>query len=117
MIDFGKRLAGVEIQVALQHQAYYNFQKTVIAALQEVEEALSAYLKEEERKESLNIAANALKRNLDLAIDLFQAGLADYSQVLEAKGVWLNAVNSLTDSQQAHTTDLIAVYKSLGGDW
>jgi NodT family efflux transporter outer membrane factor (OMF) lipoprotein len=117
MIDFGKRLAGVEMEVALQHQAYFSFQKTVIAALEEVEQALTAYLNEEKREKSLSLTAHANKRNFDLTLDLFQAGLADYSQVLQAKEIWLNAVTALTDSQQALTSDLIAVYKSLGGDW
>lgn len=117
MVDFGKRLAGVEVEVALQHQACLSFRKTVIAALQEVEEALTAYFNEEKREKSLSLAADANKRNFDLTIDLFQSGLANYIQVLQTKEVWLTSVNSLTDSQQALTTDLIAVYKSLGGDW
>lgn len=117
VFDFGKRFASVDVQRSIQHQAYLTYQKTVIEALQEVEQALISYFNEEERESDLNKAAQANKRALDLATDLFESGIANFTQVLVAKNAWLNSVNTLADSQQALTTDLIAVYKALGGDW
>ena len=117
VIDFGKRSSGVDVQIYLQQQYYYNYQKTVITALQEVEQALVAYFNEERRMHILEEAAKASKTSFELATDLFQSGLQNYTQVLQAKNEWLTAQNSLTDSQQALATDLIAVYKALGGDW
>ncbi len=117
VFDFGKRLAGIEVQLALQNQACLTFQKTVVTALQEVEDAFAAYFNEREREKSLTLAAEANKRIYDLTRDQYESGLAGYDQVLQSKDIWLNSVSTLTDSQQALTTDLIAVYKSLGGDW
>lgn len=117
VFDFGKRVAAVDVQVDLRNQAYYAYQKTVIAALQETEQALETYFNEEAREQDLSRVVQANWRILELTKDLFQAGLANYSQVLEAKDAWLISLNTLTDSQQALTTDLIAVYKALGGDW
>lgn len=117
VFDFGKRLAAVEVQVALQKQACLTYQKTVITALQEVEDALAAYFNEEEREKSLGVIVEVNKRNYDLILDLYESGLGDYSQLLLAKQQWLISLNNLTDSQQALATDMIAIYKSLGGDW
>ncbi len=117
VFDFGKRLAGVELQMAIQREALLSYQKTVIAALQEVEISLATYFNEEERESSYSAAAMANKRNYDLTLNLFKAGLVDYSSVNEAKEIWLRDVVTLTDSKQSLTSALIAVYKSLGGDW
>jgi NodT family efflux transporter outer membrane factor (OMF) lipoprotein len=117
VFDFGKRLAGIDVQLALQRQASLAYEKTVIAALEEVETALAAYFDQEESAKSLGMMAAANKRNYDLTFGLFKAGLADASQVAAAKDIWLSAERSYTDSKQALTSDFIAVYKSLGGDW
>lgn len=117
IFDFGKRSAAIDVQTSLAQQAYLNYQKTVIGALQETEQALVAYYNEEEKLQNLNREVKANYEILILTTDLYQSGLADYSQVLQAKELWLVSVNSLTDSEQALATDLIAIYKALGGDW
>lgn len=117
VFDFGKRQAAINIQVALKEQAYYSYQKTVIAALEEVEKALFSYFNEEAREDHLTKAAQASKRSLDLATDLYQSGLANYTQVLQSENTWIVSMNALIDSQQLLTTDLIAIYKAMGGDW
>ena len=117
VFDFGKRVAAVDVQYSLRQQAYLSYQKTVISALQEVEQALSSYFNDEQRVQYLSKEAEAYRRTLDLVSDQFGAGLADLTQVLQAKDVWLASVSALADSQQALTTDLIAVYKAMGGDW
>lgn len=117
ILDFGKRQSVIDTQVALRNQAYLTYQKTVITALEEVESALASYFIEEQRLKDLTLAMESSQRSLDLAKDLYQAGLENYTQVLQAEEIWLNAVNSFTESQQSLTTDLIAVYKALGGEW
>lgn len=115
--DFGKRSAAVDVQVSMRNQAYLSYQKTIITALQEVEQALYGYFNEEKRVQQLVDEAHANKKSLDLTTSLYQAGLTDYSQLLQREQVWLNSINTLTDSEQALSTQLIATYKALGGDW
>lgn len=117
VFDFGQRLSAVDVQIFLQHQNYFAYQKTVITALQEVEQALTAYFNEESRQSNLRKEAEANKRTLDLTADLYQSGLANYTVVLQSKQVWLSTVSAVVDSEQALSIDLIAVYKALGGDW
>ncbi len=117
VFDFGKRCANIEIQKLLTNQAYLTYEKTVIVALQEVEIALSTYFNEEQRQWHLVKKFGADERNLNLVMDQFQAGLVDYTQVLDAKEKWLVSANLLADSEQALGTDLIGIYKALGGDW
>lgn len=117
IFDFGKRWASVDIQKVITNQAYLTYEKTVVSALQEVETALATYFKEEERLSHFTKQVIAEQLNLTLTSVLFQAGLANYTEVLQAKVKWLASVNSSVDSQQDLGTDLIALYKAIGGDW
>lgn len=117
VLDFGKRIAGVQVQESLEHQAYLNYQKTVVAALQETEQALVAYFNEEERYQNLQHSAEANQRMLGLDAALFESGLADAGLMLQARQAWLTSVNASTDSQLTLMLDLIALYKAMGGDW
>ena len=117
VFDFGKRSAAVNVQIALRNQAYYAYQKTVITALQETESALATYFIDEQRMKKLSATTEANEKILLLTQDLFQSGLADYTQVIQAKEIWLASAQNLIDSKQALATDLITLYKALGGDW
>lgn len=117
MIDFGRRLATVDGQFFFKNQAFLNYQKTVVTALQETEQALSAYYNEEERMYHFERQVKAYKKVFDMNEDQFQAGLADYSQMLTAKETWLLSLSNLIDSRQALTIDLISIYRAIGGDW
>lgn len=117
VFDFGKRLAGIDAQIAAQNASLLTYEKTVISALQEVETSLASYFDEEEQEICYSIAANSDKKNYELTLALFEAGLADFSQVNQLKEVWLRDQLTLADSRQTLMSGLIAVYKSLGGEW
>jgi multidrug efflux system outer membrane protein len=117
LIDFGRTRAQIAVANSLQRQALLVYEQTVIASLQDVEGALVAYFEEEKRNHYYAQQVVADLRSLELTEDLFNAGLADMSQVLQAQSTFLAAKTSLIQSDQALTTDLIAVYKALGGNW
>lgn len=117
LVDFGRNLANIRVAKSIQRQALLQYEKSVVGALTEVEKALAAYFKEEERLGALNDVVNTARRNFALAQDLFQAGLNSYYDALEKKRVLLLAEDDLVDSSQALATNLIAAYKALGGEW
>ncbi|MEI6531283.1 MAG: efflux transporter outer membrane subunit [Chlamydiota bacterium] len=117
LIDFGKRSAVVDAQISLRQQAFLFYQKTIITALQEVESAIVAYFNEEKRLRALENQEAASRKSLDLIKNLFDAGLIAYTEVLTAQEQLLNSMTTRLKSQTALATDLIAVYKSMGGDW
>jgi multidrug efflux system outer membrane protein len=117
LFDFGKREAGIIVQESLAQQAYLTYQKTVITALQEVEQQLAAYFHEERRLKHLEDASAINTTNVNQATDLFSAGLANYDEVVIATQAWLTSWNSKIDAEQALITSLIALYKAMGGEW
>jgi multidrug efflux system outer membrane protein len=117
VFDFGKRAAGVSVQKSLAEQAYIAYQKTVIRALEEVEQSLVSYFNNEKRVGNLIEQVRAYEKTLVLTTDQFEAGVIDYLQVVQARVNLLSAIQTLTDGQQELATDLVSVYRALGGDW
>lgn len=117
VFDFGKRYAGVCVQESLTEQAYLTYQKAVVLALQEAESALVAYFNEQDRLTFLHQQETAAKRSFELSEDLFLAGLIDNQQLLQTEETWLSVLNNIADSEQALASDIVAIYKAMGGDW
>ncbi len=116
-IDFGRTRANIAIQTSLQQQALLVYEQTVIAALRDVEGALVAYFEEQKRRATYQEEVAANRRALMLTEDLYHAGLSSDLEVMQAKKTLLASENSLVGSEQSLTSDLVALYKALGGQW
>jgi outer membrane protein TolC len=89
----------------------------VLAALEEVENILTAYADEQIRRESLITAKKAANRAVSLAEDKYTAGMVDFSDVLEAQRSLLSFEDELARCNGNVTINLIRLYKSIGGGW
>lgn len=117
LLDFGRRKAVVRAQKSIQKQVLLSYEKTVLTALQEVESALIAYFKQQERLELLIDQTEENRQAFELAKDRFEAGLSDFTPVLFAQQTLIQSEISLAENKQALTTQFISIYKALGGDW
>jgi NodT family efflux transporter outer membrane factor (OMF) lipoprotein len=107
----------IEAQKSLREQAIITYRKTVLTALNEVESALVAYVNEFERHKSLVNAVAANRKAVDLSSQLYVEGQTDFLSVLVAQGSLYSSENALVQSTSNLSTDLIALYKALGGGW
>ncbi len=107
----------VKVQDALAEQALLTYQKTVLTALQDVETALVAYAKEQEHRKALSEAVENNRKAVDAAMKLYTAGRTDFLNVLTAQLNLYNSENALVQSTNAVDTNLVALYKALGGGW
>jgi outer membrane protein TolC len=82
-----------------------------------VDDALVAYQQEQMRRDALQRSVDANTRAVSLAKQLNQAGVLDFLDVLTAQQTLFTAQDQLSQSQQMVATDLVALYKSLGGGW
>ncbi len=89
----------------------------MLRAQEEVENVLVAYAKEQLRRESLAKAATAAQRAALVAQDQYQAGLVDFNNVLDAQRSLLILQDELNQSNGAVITNLVRLYKALGGGW
>lgn len=107
----------IEVQSALQEQYLIAYETTVLNALEEVENALTAYAEEQHRKQTLTDAAAAAKQAAELAKNKYQSGLIAFGDVLDAQRSLLSFEDELAKSEGTVTTNLISLYKALGGGW
>jgi len=117
LFDAGRVRQNIEVQNALQEQALIEYEGAVLAALQDVENALVAYAKEQARRQSLEDSVQAAERAADLARNQYSSGLTDFQAVLTAQRSLLSIQDQLAVSNSSITSDLIRLYKALGGGW
>ncbi len=117
VFNTGRNLANIEVQKALQEQAFLTYRQTVLVALQEVESALVASAKEEEHRRALVDAVAANRRAVGLASRLYVEGQTDFLSVLDAQRSLYASEDALVQSTGTVSTNLVAVYKALGGGW
>jgi NodT family efflux transporter outer membrane factor (OMF) lipoprotein len=113
----GRIMYNIKVQDALQEQALLTYQKTVLTALKDVETALVAYAKEQEHRKSLATAVANNRKAVDLAMKLYVAGKTDFLNVLTAQRSLYTNEDALVQSVRTLDTNLIALYKALGGGW
>jgi len=117
MFDAGRIRANIQVQTARQEQVLANYENTALSAFEDVENALTAYAKEQNRRQSLADAVKSSQESLRLANQLYANGLANFINVLDAERSLYQAQDALVQSDKTVTTDVIALYKSLGGGW
>jgi outer membrane protein, multidrug efflux system len=115
--EAGRIRANVRVQTAHQEEALNAYQQTVLIALEDAENALTAYAKEQVRRQSLTQSVQANQQALDLSTQLYKSGLADFLHVLDSERSLYAAQDALVKSDQAVSENLVQLYKALGGGW
>jgi outer membrane protein TolC len=117
ILDFGAVHSNIELQRAQEEEALYTWQQTVIQSLTDVENALIAYTKEQQHRQAIAEAVIANKRAVELSTLLYSNGQTDFLNVLVAEQSLFNSQNSLVQSNTTLATNLVTLYKALGGGW
>ena len=117
LFEAGRIRANVRAQNARQEQALDSYQQTVLTALEDVENALTAYAREQVRRESLSQSVQANQQALGLSTQLYRSGLADFLRVLDSERSLFVAQDALVQSDQTVSLNLVQLYKALGGGW
>ncbi|OYY91334.1 MAG: Fis family transcriptional regulator [Sphingomonas sp. 28-66-16] len=117
LLDFGRRRGEVDNRREAMTQAYIAYQKVVLGAFRDVEDALVRV--DGAQKQTAQLAAGVAdsKRALDVADARYQSGLTDLSAVLQARGGWIAQRQALVVAQGSLDQALASLYKALGGGW
>lgn len=117
VFNAGRIAANIEIQDALVEQARLAYRAAVLAALEEVENALTAVANTDARRAKLAEAAAAARTTLAIAEYRYASGLADFLSVLDAQRTQLSLDEQLAGSTGELARAQIRLYKALGGGW
>jgi multidrug efflux system outer membrane protein len=113
----GQISSNINVQKSLRQQAVLTYKQTVLTALNDVESALVAYVNEHERHKALVDAVAANRKAVDLSTQLYVEGQTDFLNVLVSQGSLYSSEDALVQSTRNLSTDLISLYKALGGGW
>ena len=113
----GRLRATLDLRRRQQQEAAVTYQKTVLQAFHDVDNALIAYNAEQRRRDRLARSVVANRRALALARDRYRAGLSDFLDVLTTERSLLAAEQQLATSTATVSTNLVQLYKALGGGW
>ncbi|MFA9219018.1 MAG: efflux transporter outer membrane subunit [Sphingomonadaceae bacterium] len=116
-LDGGALRAQIAQQQGALVQAQAVYRASLLAALQDVEDALSALRQDQLRLAHLRRAAAAADSAALLARQRYASGLVDYQTVLETQRAWYASQDSQAVTSAALSTDLVRLYKALGGGW
>lgn len=114
----GRRIRNqVNAEEAATHAALCAYEQTVLLALEEVEGSMAAFANENDRVESLEVAAESAEKSVNLVTELYVSGLTDFQNVLNMEKALLDQQDQLALSQGLISANLVKVYKALGGGW
>jgi NodT family efflux transporter outer membrane factor (OMF) lipoprotein len=117
LFNYGRIKNNVRVQDARFQQLIVNYQNTVLRAAEEVEDGMTGYIKAQESVKFAQRAAAAAERSVEIAVLQYREGAVDYQRVLDAQRSLLQEQSSLAQTRSAIATNLIALYKALGGGW
>ncbi len=107
----------IRAQTEKQKQALARYEQTILLALEEAENALSAHAREHARRIPLSQSVATSQTAVKLADDQYKAGVKDFLTVLDAQRTLFNQQDQLAISDANIISNLIRLYKALGGGW
>jgi len=113
----GQNKRRVEITESRQRQMLYAYERTILLAFRETEDALVAYRKIGEQRQAQGLRVQADRKVLELAELRYRGGVAAYLEVLDAQRSLFNSELDEAAALGGHLVSLVRLYKALGGGW
>ena len=107
----------IRAEEALTQQNFVRYERTVLNALEEVENSLVAYTRERTRREALSRAVAATERSVRLVKQRYLSGLTDFQNILDAERSLLQLQDQLAVSKGELAKNLVRIYRAVGGGW
>lgn len=117
LFDGGARRGRVEAQDARAEGARVRWERAVLVALEETENALTRFAREQSRRASLGEAAVQARNAIELAQTQYVEGLTDFQAVLDSQRTLADLEDELAQSEASIATSAVALFKALGGGW
>jgi NodT family efflux transporter outer membrane factor (OMF) lipoprotein len=113
----GTNVARLDQAEARYEQMLENYQQTILNAFREVADQLVSIRSRTEQRDRQREQVQASETALELAQIRYREGLVTYLDVLEAERTVLTAETQLVQTERARLTDMVTLFKALGGGW
>ncbi|MFM0700671.1 efflux transporter outer membrane subunit [Paraburkholderia sediminicola] len=114
----GGRLTGVlRLRETRQQEAALQYQKTVLNAWHEIDDAMIAYDAQQRRRTSMGRALAHNQAAYDAAVSRYKAGATTFLDVLVVQQALLDTQTEWVRSNAEVSFTVIRLFKALGGGW
>ena len=117
IFEGGRLKATLNLRKEQQQEAAVNYQRVVLSAWHEIDDALTAYSAEQQRRDQLETSVADNQKALSLAQAQYKGGIGSFVQVLITERSLLSAQQDLAENTTEISTNLVSLYKALGGGW
>jgi len=117
LFNYGRLKSNVRLQDARFQQLLVDYRNAILQSQVEIENAIVAYFKSHEQLKSYKLAAEASQRAIDVSKTQYQNGLIDFNTVISTLRAHVQQLDLLSSTQGTVATNLVQVYKALGGGW
>jgi NodT family efflux transporter outer membrane factor (OMF) lipoprotein len=115
--DFGRIKNRMRVEDARFQQALTTYQNSVLKASQEVDDSIIGFIKTLDATSAQQNAVTAARRSVELASLQYREGAIDYQRVLDSQRTLLQEENNLVSLRSNAATNVVSLYKALGGGW
>jgi NodT family efflux transporter outer membrane factor (OMF) lipoprotein len=117
IFEGGQLRSVLTLRESQQREAAVLFQKIVLRAWKEVDDALTAYREAQRRRADIARSVTENQAALQAARQRYSEGAIDFLNVISTQAQLLQSENDLADSETQIATDLVNLYRALGGGW
>lgn len=117
VLDFGRLDALINVQELAAHEALVNYKKTILVAVEEVDDAIKQFRAQQQRLRDLETALQQARRAVTLATERYERGITDFLNLLDAEREEFTIEDQAAVAKEAVLIQYIALYKALGGGW
>ena len=117
VFNYGRLQNNIRYQDARFQELLIDYQKIVLTAQAEVDTAIVAYLRSHTQAMYLGESVQAAERSVELSMIQYREGSTDFNQVLTTLTQQSEQQDALTSTEGTIATNLIDMYKVLGGGW
>jgi len=107
----------IKAEDAIVSQSLAVYERTILQAFEEIENAMVQFDQEQIRVEHLRLAVVDARVAVELSSDRYRQGLTDFQSVIDTQSRLFELEDLLARSQGDIATALVRLYKSLGGGW
>jgi outer membrane protein TolC len=117
VLDFGRLDALIDIQEIRTHEVLVRYKKTIMAAVEEVNEAVGQYRLDRQRWKTMSAALETIRRAVNLTTERYKRGDTEFRVLLsEQRWKYAREEQVAIAAENCHTP-LVTFYKALGGGW
>ena len=114
LFDRGRRKSVVQLRELEQQEAAVAYQRTVLSAWKEIDDALTAYTAEQQRRTELVAREQNARQAYDIAQARYEGGAVDFVAVLDSQRSYLQARFDVVASEGHLLARYVAINRALG---